>query len=168
MDATIHTLGPLGTNCEMAAKLWANNNYINAELKLYDTLENAQKMVKDKGDYLLACIVYPDLHNLVFKNLKDMKLIDCFVMNTYEMVLASANGVQDIKRVVSHPAPISLIESKFENIYTTSSNSNAAILTKQGKYDACITTIEAANKHDLSVVKSFGEIEMGFSVHGKR
>jgi prephenate dehydratase len=168
MEITIHTLGPSGTNCEMAAKRWADDKGLDVNIMLYDTLEDAQKMIKESTDYLLACIVYPDLHNLVFDNIKGMKLLDCFIVNTFEMVLAAKSVYAEIKNVVSHPAPVSLINERFNDIELTSSNSNAAILTKQGLYDGCITTLVAANEHGLKVIENFGEIEMGFTIHGRR
>ncbi|EPL8094468.1 hypothetical protein PN925_002170 [Morganella morganii] len=86
---TIHTLGPNGTNCEKAAYHWLSENNIKGSVKLYPTLETATEHVrKDKDGVLLGCIVYPDLHNIVFRNLTWLELKACFVLDTHNMLFA--------------------------------------------------------------------------------
>lgn len=163
---TIHTLGPVGTNCQMAAHEWFKKNQIeNGTVRLYDTLEEAVLNVK-KGEALLACVVYPKLHNLVFENLGEMEFKETFITNTYDMVLAAKDkNIDGIVKLASHPAPVDLV-SKYKFIIThVSSNSAAAIEVAKGNFDGCITTIEAAKQHDLLVLENFGPVPMGFSLH---
>ena len=109
----IHTLGPKNTNCEAAAKHYILKNKLECDIILYETLESAVDVVtKDKNSLLLTCIVYPHLYKLVFENLKKLKLVDCFIFNTFEMVLSTKNefDINSLHSIISHPAPIPLIK----------------------------------------------------------
>ncbi|HEJ0329778.1 hypothetical protein I5M92_22165 [Serratia marcescens] len=172
---TVHTLGPAGTNCEKAAHLWLKNNHHHGEVKLHQTLEDAAQYMasSDSNDVLLGCIVYPHLHHLVFKNLNHLKLTECFVMDTYNMVFASKTiNPGEIKTVGSHPAPQDLIgqvpgiNSQY-SIRLFNSNSEAARQCAMGTVDACITTDISANSSDLDILADFGPVPMGFSIHAK-
>jgi len=109
---TLHTLGPTNTNCEAAAKYYLDKNNLDGEIILYETLESAVDIVaNDKDALLLTCIVYPKLNKLVFDNLEKLKLVDCFIFNTFEMVLSTKKEVElsAISTIISHPAPTPLI-----------------------------------------------------------
>jgi len=165
---TIHTLGPDKTNCQAAANHYLNSNEINGNIKLYDTLEEATKeLVAGENNYLLSCIAYPDLHRLVFKNLSTMRLVDSFIFNTIPMVLASQNKKQKLKKsIITHPAPIDLIDiNEYEIIEFANSNSDAAVKCSKGDFHYCITTLTAAEKFNLKIIKNFGQIPMGFALH---
>ncbi|TNV21668.1 hypothetical protein FH968_06155 [Buttiauxella sp. B2] len=172
---TVHTLGPAGTNCEKAAHLWLENNNQGGEVRLHQTLESAAKYMEqnENNDVLLGCIVYPYLHHLVFKNLQHLKLIDCFVMDTHNMLLASRlDNVRKIKSVGSHPAPQDLIHQikgvdKNVAIELFNSNSEAAKQCAAGTVDGCITTLLAAQQCQLNILADFGPVPMGFSIHAK-
>lgn len=167
---SIHTLGPINTNCEQAAYKWFEENKIDGEVFLYNTLEEALLEVK-KNEFaaLLGCVVYPELHKIVFSNLNDLSLVDCFIMPTYNMILASNGDKEDLENstISTHPAPSGLA-SDFtitKNIKLVNSNSQAALQCSNGLSDACITTLPAAQKHSLKVSKDFGEVPMGFTIH---
>ncbi|WP_286146036.1 hypothetical protein [Shigella sp. FC1967] len=101
----IHTLGPSGTNCEKAAHYWLNKNNRQGNIILHPTLETAVKeMDNSSNSVLLGCIVYPYLHNIVFSNLSFIKLTDCFVMDTHNMLFASRfNNINEIKKIRLSP-----------------------------------------------------------------
>ncbi|MBH2952444.1 hypothetical protein I5Q45_25715 [Serratia marcescens] len=172
---TVHTLGPAGTNCEKAAHLWLKNNSHRGEVKLHQTLEDAAKYMNktDANDVLLGCIVYPELHHLVFKNLSNLKLIDCFVMDTHNMVFAGKKPNPDeIRTVGSHPAPQDLIHqvpgiNKQLSIRLFNSNSEAARQCAADAVDACISTDISALRCGLTILVDFGPVPMGFSIHAK-
>lgn len=172
---TVHTLGPTGTNCEKAAHLWLKNNGHDGAVKLHQTLEDAVKhmLTSDQGDVLLGCIVYPHLHHLVFNNLNNLKLVDCFVMDTHNMVFASKKAeLEEIKIVGSHPAPQDLIHkvpglNKELSIKLLNSNSEAARQCEVDAVDACISTNISAQSSGLTVLADFGPVPMGFSIHAK-
>jgi prephenate dehydratase len=160
----IYTLGPEGTNCERAAKAWLKSRKINGEICLQPTLEEAVEFVKnDKEAALLSCVVYPNLHKLVFDNIKSIEFFECFVINTYPMVLATV-GLEHPRTISTHPAPENLILPFKEIIYSTS-NAQAALDCAAGKTDGCITTKQCAKKLNLKIIKNFGELPMGFALH---
>jgi prephenate dehydratase len=164
----VHTLGPTGTNCERAARFWLDRRPASAgTVHLHESLEAAARSVvtDQRPGALLACVVYPALHELVYHNLGRLTLRDCFVMPTHHMVLAAPSGAGDIHTVASHPAPVSLAEEIGAGIVLVESNSVAAATCRQGLADACITTSVAASQHQLEVIKDFGAIEMAFTIH---
>ena len=167
---TVHTLGPANTNCEAAGKHYLKINNIVGEIVLHQTLEEAVDIVTNDADtVLLTCIVYPKLNKLVFDNLDKLKLVDSFIFNTFEMVLSANKNtdIQSINSIISHPAPTPLINTLGKEITLANSNSEAAKYCYDGKFDACITTMPASNFYNLTVIKNFGEVPMGFAIHKK-
>jgi prephenate dehydratase len=161
----LHTLGPSGTNCEAAAYEWFSRQGRTGKVYLHPTLETAaQKMNSDGSEALLACVVYPELHTLVFSNLKFLDMIDCFVFPTRNMVLAARN-VETIKSVSTHPAPQKLVPSWIQERRLVNSNAQAAVDCAAGITDACITTIAAAKAYKLQIIEDFGPVPMGFTIH---
>lgn len=171
-ELVIYTLGPEGTNCAAAAQWWLdlrNENkksvVIPSRIVLHKTLEQAfDELAEMQNGFLLSCAAYPDLHTLIFNRLDEMELCDSFIMPTHSMVLASRHSVDQIKIVATHPAPQSLVSSRYDKVLA-SSNANAAVLCSAGQADACITTVVAANSHGLNVIQDFGQIPMAFLLH---
>lgn len=171
-NLTIHTLGPAGTNCEKAGYLWLENNNLRGEVVLYPTLEEALVEVKkNKQDLLLGCAVYPDLHNIVFKNLLDLEIKNSFVMPTWNMVLAARPGetvLSSDSPVASHPAPAHLASLYTQNVRLVNSNVQAALECVNSVVMACITTLKAVQENGLHIIRDFGEVPMCFTIHGHR
>ncbi|MDB4987434.1 MAG: bacilysin biosynthesis protein BacA [Myxococcaceae bacterium] len=165
---TIHTLGPTGTNLEAASRSWREvNRLVDAEIRLHSTLEAAvDEMAMDGSAVLIACVVYPELHTLVFKNLERLEIAECFVQPTYNMVVASRED-RPAKTIATHSAPQHLAPPEATRVFVDS-NSQAAIACATGEVDACVTTLPAAQRHGLHVVRDFGAVPMGFSVHMPR
>lgn len=160
----VHTLGPEGTNCEKAAKAWFKIKKIKAEIQLHPSLEEAVEYVKkDKNSALLSCVVYPDLHRLVFNNLDCIEFFECFVVNTYPMVLAVKES-DNPRSISTHPAPENLIPPNKVVIHSTS-NAQAAFDCLAGKAEGCITTEKCAKKLNFKIIKNFGKLPMGFALH---
>ncbi|GHE79549.1 hypothetical protein GCM10018785_54610 [Streptomyces longispororuber] len=163
----VHTLGPTGTNCEAAAHHYLQQrNYKQGGVVLYDTLESAVDgvMADPHDSVLLGCVVYPKLNEIVFRNLKSMSLHECFMMPTHHMVLAGRDRIP-VRKVLSHPAPVGLIEDRGYDIRLVTSNAAAAVECAAGGADACITTDVAAEANDLKLIEDFGPVHMGFSIH---
>lgn len=162
----LFTLGPDKTNCQAAAYHYLKAKNILGEVKLFNTLEEAtEKITNEDNSHLLSCIAYPDLHKIVFRNLSKLRLVDSLIFNTIPMVLA-CNKNSNRDTIITHPAPIDLINKKeFKIIELANSNSNAAVECSKGRYDCCITTLTAAKKHNLKIIENFGEIPMGFALH---
>ena len=83
------------------------------------------------------------------------------------MVLAARNDVEIITSVASHPAPIGLVPESISDLRVVDSNSQAAIDCASGLVDGCITTIVAAQKHNLRIISDFGPVPMGFTIHAQ-
>lgn len=162
----IHTLGPEGTNCEAAANSWLRARGGAGEVVLHATLEDAvPHVVEDPNAALLGCVVYPDLHKLVFGNLRNLVLADCFVLPTHRMVLAARPDAPSPSVVATHAAPESLIPAEIAERRFVTSNAVAALSCARGEVDGCITTEVAAKRLKLQILRDFGAIEMGFTIH---
>lgn len=162
----IHTLGPAGTNCEKAAHFWFKSKGMHDyRVILHDTLEVAVDHIVDISHALLGCVVYPDLHRLVFSNFKKLYLSETFVMDTYEMVLATKNSGGSIESIVSHPAPVDLVSGYDCQVTYANSNASAAQMCRSGVSEACVTTGDLAERFDLNIRERFGIVPMGFTIH---
>jgi hypothetical protein len=160
----LHTLGPYGTNLEAAAYEWLHRRGIEGKVVLHSSLETALDAVPDNGEHaLVACAVYPALHTLTFGNLHRLHMVDCFVMPTHNMVLAST-GADTPRTVSTHPAPVGLVSEDAEPRLVLS-NSQAAIDCAAGHTEGCITTIVAAEQYGLRVLRDFGPVPMVFTIH---
>ncbi|MEV6165509.1 bacilysin biosynthesis protein BacA [Streptomyces sp. NPDC052052] len=161
----IHTLGPSGTNLEKAAHHWLAERGITGKVVLHDEVEDGlDAMAFDSTEAILACAVYPRLHELVFQNLHRLEMADSFILNTHDMVLAGRPDHTTVSTIVSHQAPSSLVAERGE-ITLTSSNSCAAVLCAAGQYDACVTTGPAAAAEGLRLIENFGPVPMIFTLH---
>ncbi|QUS58593.1 prephenate dehydratase [Pseudovibrio brasiliensis] len=161
----VHTLGPTGTNCERAALRWAARHCKNAEVFLHATMELAAEAVaKCRKSVLLSVVAYPHLHSIIYQHIGELKLMDVFIMNTDDMVLASSTG-ETPKLCATHPAPEKLIPASIERKFVTS-NAQAAAVCAKGEADGCITTLCAANEFSLTILRKHGPVPMGFTIHG--
>ncbi|GGQ69905.1 type 2 periplasmic-binding domain-containing protein [Couchioplanes azureus] len=162
---TIHTLGPTGTNLEKAAHRWFAERRRAGRVVLHAEVEDGLDVMRFDGtEAILACAVYPRLHDLVFENLHRLAMADSFILDTYDMVLATRPGQGPIKTVITHPAPSCLVAGRGEIAYA-SSNSVAAAECAAGRYDACVTTDRAALTEGLHTVENFGPVPMVFTLH---
>ncbi|KLJ04931.1 bacilysin biosynthesis protein BacA [Streptomyces albidoflavus] len=161
----IHTLGPSGTNLEKAAHHWLAARGTAGKVVLHAEVEDSLgTMAFDGTEAVLACAVYPRLHDLVFQNLHRLEMADSFILDTHDMVLAGRPDHAALATIVSHPAPSSLVAQRGE-ITLTSSNSRAAALCAAGRYDACVTTGPAAAASGLRLIENFGPVPMIFTLH---
>ncbi|MFE2554931.1 bacilysin biosynthesis protein BacA [Streptomyces sp. NPDC059352] len=163
--ARIHTLGPSGTNLEKAAHHWFAERDLAGTVVLHSEVEDGlDVMAFDGTEAILACAVYPRLHDLVFGNLHRLEMVDSFILDTHDMVLAGRPGQTDVATIVSHPAPSCLVADR-GTVSFASSNSRAAALCAAGEFDACVTTDRAADSEGLRVVENFGPVPMVFTLH---
>ena len=161
----VHTLGPTGTNCERAALTWAGRHCQNAGVFLHPTMEIAAEAVACcSKSVLLSVVAYPHLHSIIYEHIGQLKLMDVFIMNTDNMVLASSTG-KTPALCATHPAPEKLIPASIERKFVTS-NAQAAAVCARGEADGCITTLCAANEFSLTVLTQHGPVPMGFTIHG--
>lgn len=164
----LHTLGPAGTNCEAAAHEWFRRRGSAGSVVLHATLEQAlEAMGRDPHVALLSCIVYPELHTLVFSNLERLELSDAFIMPTYNMVVAVRPGTVAPKTFASHPAP-RLLAPDGVQVRLVESNARAAVVCAAGEVGGCVTTLRSADDHGLRVIMDAGAVPMGFAIHTNR
>ncbi|WP_433353090.1 hypothetical protein ACQPYV_21740 [Micromonospora saelicesensis] len=162
---TIHTLGPTGTNLEKAAHRWFADRQRPGQVILHAEVEDGlDAMTFDGTEAILACAVYPRLHDLVFGNLHRLTMADSFILDTYDMVLAARPGQESVSTIVTHPAPSCLVTNRGTISYA-SSNSVAAAVCAAGDYDACVTTDRAARAEGLLTLENFGPVPMVFTLH---
>src|SRR5258708_1662395 len=163
--ATIHTLGPSGTRREKAAHDWYEDQGGAGKVVLHPEVEDSLDVMRFDGtEAILACAVYPRLHDLVFANLHRLEMADSFILDTYDMVLATRPGQSAVVTITTHPAPSSLVAAR-GHISFASSNSQAAADCAAGLYDACVTTDKAARAEGLSIIENFGAVPMVFTLH---
>ncbi|WP_344125167.1 hypothetical protein [Luedemannella flava] len=163
--ATIHTLGPSGTNLEKAAHRWFADRRRQGTVVLHGEVEDGLDVMKFDGtEAILACAVYPRLHDLVFSNLHRLEMADSFILDTYDMVLATRPDQGPVTTIITHPAPSCLVADRGTITYA-SSNSVAAAECAAGRYDACVTTGQAAQAEGLRTLENFGPVPMVFTLH---
>ena len=164
--ATLHTLGPPGTNCELAAHRWFDRVGTSGGVLLYPTLEAAaDRVVESSTGALIACAAYPELHTLIYSRLGRLTMIDCMMTPTHNMVIARRRGARCLDSIAVHHAPAALVPDTFATRLPATSNSAAARCCRSGTADACITTMPAAVREGLEITHDFGPIVLGFSVH---
>ncbi|MEJ1191767.1 hypothetical protein ACFC25_11330 [Pseudarthrobacter sp. NPDC055928] len=160
---TVRTLGPEGSNLEAAAHEWFRRNGIAGTVVLHPSVEDAIEKTDGKDEAIMACAAYPKFHDIVFRNLSTLEIVDSFIMPTHNMVLAAV-GSSAISTCASHRAPSSLLPEGVRWIESTS-NSQAALDCLSGSADACITTDVSARRHGMSVIRDFGPVPMAFTLH---
>ena len=162
---SLHTLGPEGTNCALAARRWFKGQGRDGEVVLYPTFEDAARgALATVGGALVAAAAYPELNTLIYSHLDGLFVADSMVMATHRMVLARRPGTGQPVTVASHPAPVALLDDGMV-VALVASNSQAAIECAGGRVDACITTDAAMELHGLELVRDFGPVAMAFTVH---
>lgn len=136
---SLYTLGPEGTNCARAARIWFLRQGREGEVVLRRTLEEAvADMPMDGTAALMACIAYPDLHTLMFSNLGLLRLVDCLIVPTHDMVLAARTEINP-RSVSCHPAPRRLVPQYIQEVRLTTSNAQAAEDCAGGISDATMS-----------------------------
>jgi prephenate dehydratase len=162
----VHTLGPPGTNSELAAYRWFDRAGTSGSVVLHPTLEQAADHVAaTRGTALIACAAYPQLHMLIYSRIDRLRMVDCMMMPTHRMVLARRRDAKAAASICVHPAPEALVPASYVTRIPAESNSDAARFCARGRADACITTLAAARAVGLELVRDFGAIMLSFTVH---
>ena len=161
----VHTLGPSGTNCERAGQHWLRRKCPAAEICLHASIEAAAECVALREDAVFVGVAaYPHLHSVIYGHIQLLRILDVFIANTDEMVLASRTGAMP-EVCATHPAPERLLPPGMARHFS-SSNVSAAEDCIKGLADGCITTRRAVDRFDLKIVRSFGSVPMAFTIHG--
>ena len=177
-------LGPKGTNIVQACKSWSRKNGIKDKtvVTLCNTPESSlvqARLVKEEGVLPLfwTCAVYYALNQLFFSNPDVFPFLFSHNMPLDNMQLCVRTELAEQEwnnawRVASHPSPTPLVANLPNPVVKTTSNSQAAIMCRTGEVEACITTAQAAQIHELVTVHEFGSPAMiffaGTTQHGMK
>ena len=165
---SLHTLGPAGTNCELAARQWSARAGQPADIVLHASLEEAaEAAASTPGAALMVPVAYPNLHTLMYAHLESLRLADTLIVDTHNMVLARRPGAGQPRSVASHPAPVELVPAGC-TVRLAASNAQAALDCAAGAAEGCITTLPAMEANGLELVTDFGPVAMAFTVHVRR
>ena len=175
----IGTLGPSGTSSEAAAAYFIQTDEKNQNYSI--TLLNSFQLVLHElihGELSVALVphAYNDI-NLFYIN-PQVTLYRMFQFDTPAYGLARRRDrvlSQHSCRVVSHPAPILLLDNLLVQIGLSdyelewvSSTSKAAEGVYENKADLALTNMNAIKKYNLVCCALYGPIRMGWSVFIKK
>ena len=166
----IATLGPAGTDSERAAHHYAERTKIYSltkhEVVLFPSFEEVLKNVSTEKAYFgIVPAAYNELFRLHVQALKDgLYISDVFILPTKELVMAKGkwcNG--NIKSIAIHHSTESLAPSGIEKVYVQSKPLGIEKVVNR-EVDAAIASRDVAEKHNLEIVETFGEIPMTWEV----
>lgn len=176
----IGTLGPSGTSSEAAVAYFIQTYKNEAEDYSITLLNNFHSVLHEltHGDLSMAIVphAYSEI-NLFYINPK-IALARMFTFDTPPYGLASRSDAivsEHHCRVVSHPAPVLLLDillgqmglSRYK-IKFVSSTSEAAQEVFENRADLALTNMNAIKKYDLVCCAMYGAIQMGWSVFTKK
>lgn len=176
----IGTLGPSGTSSEAAAAYFIQTDEKNPKNYSITLLNSFQSVLHEliHGELSMALVphAYNDI-NLFYINPK-VALYRMFLFDTPAYGLARRRDrvlSQHSCRVVSHPAPILLLDNLLAQIGLSgyeiefvSSTSKAAEEVYENKADLALTNMNAIKNYNLVCCALYGPIRMGWSVFIKR
>jgi bacilysin biosynthesis protein BacA len=176
----IGTLGPSGTSSEAAAAYFIQTDEKNPKSYSITLLNSFQSVLQGliHGELSMALVphAYNDI-NLFYIN-PQVALYRMFQFDTPAYGLARRRDMvlsQHSCRVVSHPAPILLLDNLLAQIGLSvyeigfvSSTSKAAEEVYENKADLALTNMNAINKYNLVCCALYGPIQMGWSVFIKK
>ncbi|MDR3441845.1 MAG: hypothetical protein P4L65_02390 [Legionella sp.] len=176
----IGTLGPSGTSSEAAVAYFIqiiNEGSENYSITLLNSFQSVLHELTH-GDLSMAIVphAYSEI-NLFYINPK-IALYRMFTFNTPPYGLARRPDTVISKhhcRVVSHPAPVHLLDillrqigvSRYEIVFADST-SRAAEEVCESRADLALTNMNAIKKYHLVCCALYGPIQMGWSVFIKK
>lgn len=170
------TLGPAGTNSELAAERFAQVRRLPGSIGLRNSYEDgADLVVQGEARYLVVAAAYNGLSDLVYANSRTLAVAECFTLPTHPFVLAAPCGAKYDSRgnftVGVHPAPARLLDRircrhprVALHAVSASSNSIAAKMAAKRYVDLALTTAPAAYAEGLRVLTTIGEVRMAWVV----
>ncbi|MGW0712592.1 hypothetical protein ACWD4G_42820 [Streptomyces sp. NPDC002643] len=177
-STALGTLGPKGTSSEYIAQLMARFVGADGEFRivLEETFEQClDALIEERLDLALVPHAYARINAFYMNPLLEPSIV--FRGSTPEYGLAARSDFAFREEllytdtVVTHPAPIPLLEYYFDRpvkLVTTTSTSQAAGDVADGRYNIAITNEQAARQHNLKFVYRFSPIPMTWTVFSKR
>lgn len=176
----IGTLGPSGTSSEAAASYFIQSDekyYKNHSIALLDSFQLVlHELIHGELSMAIVPHAYSGI-NLFYINPK-VTLYRMFLFDTPVYGLAKRRDkvlAHHSCRVVSHPAPVLLLDTLLPQIGVSayemdfvSSTSKAAEEVYENKADLALTNMNAIKKYNLVCCALYGPIQMGWSVFIKK
>ncbi|ANP50045.1 prephenate dehydratase [Streptomyces griseochromogenes] len=177
--SAVGTLGPPGTSSEVAAKRYAAQmsglDGPTIDVQLFDTYEKAGEALQARDvTHVVVANAYKEINPFYMD--PAVELAGVFVMDTplYGIAMARGGGpVPDAPTVASHPSPEPIIAQLLPRRHATykvihhDSTSAAARAVVEGTADLALTTVPAAQLHDLEFISGTRPIRMVWSVFGR-
>jgi len=176
LQASHYVLGPDGTNMVQACKAWTQENKLSERTKIVlcstpeDSLVQA-RLTKIDGVVPLfwTCAVFYALNQIFFRNPDIYPFLFSFNYKLDNMQLCVMSRLSEKEwcnewKIGSHQSPAPLVASLSNLVVDATSNSEAARLCADGKFEACITTAQAAKIYGLAMVHEFGSPIMVFFI----
>lgn len=178
----IATLGPNGTcSSEVVSFYLADLGLSLENMELCKSFEEAVNLVlTGVADQVVVPAAYMNFHEIVFRNMDQLRVHEILYSQTSIFVLAAKRGLvpaQSDRRVYAlacHHAPAPLMDRlKFQaNRVDAASNAYAAWMVSDGHADLCITqlnSIEAINREvpperQLEVIETYDAVDMVWAV----
>lgn len=178
----IATLGPQGTcSSEVASSYIADLGLSLEALELCQSYEEGVNLVlTGTADQVVVPAAYMNFHEIVFRNIDQLRVHEILYSRTPVFVLAARRGwipAQSdarVYRLACHHAPAPLMDRlKFQaDRVDAASNAYAAWMVSDGHADLCITqsrSIEALNREvpaerQLEVIETYDAVDMVWAV----
>jgi hypothetical protein len=167
----VATIGPPGTCSEAVLLANATRSGQQVTLKLFDTYVLAGRAVRDgEAELLLVAAAFPELNTLVFDPQLRLEIVDCFVAETPELVLACDAAIHVPRTIacVAAPLPALLTTYPKAEIIAARSNVDAVNMVLGSLAQGALTTIIAAERAGLVPIHSFGAYPMAWVVMARR
>lgn len=175
-EVSIATLGPEGTSSAAAANVFAQSVAGEVVSSLFPTYEEAAiSVVEGRADYLIVANAYAGVNRFYISD--QLIAASVFPMKTPPYGVAVAARKRNSSRevsLVSHPAPLHLVEYWFKHspfsvkMRSANSTGEAADIVASGRADACITTDTARQRAGLVFISPTVSIHMLWTVFVRR
>lgn len=175
----VATLGPTGTSSEAAASYFLSKiiKSKKANLSLFDSYEKAFKSVINGSTNILIIANAYDKIDKIYMS-PELQFLFSFVLETPLYGVAKLPNYKLPKnrslKIATHHAPSSLIpwflsslQIEYETVFVNST-SEAALSTKRGEVDLCVTNLCAAQKYGINFISRTRSICMLWSLFSRQ
>lgn len=164
----VSTLGPEGTNSHYAAKTYMEMKRIDGEPILCTSAKKSfELLLKGHAHLCIVCNLYPYIHKLYIPNLHAVVAVDVF-LDKASMGLYTREGVNIIKTVAAPITSTAFVQNENYELIVVNSNSEAALICKDGKADAAVSTKKAAKECGLKGLRSYETFNVPYTVFSKK
>lgn len=170
----VATLGPSGTNHELATKRYLDLHKVRAyEIVLAESFAQAVQSLKaGEVDYLVQCAVHPETPHTLGSNFKDIFAVDCFISDSKPLAVLTRRDVKMPKSIgVLLPANEHYTDlSRWERKVSYPSLPNIFVKLRQGEFDSALVYKEYADQYpnEVRVDEVIGSPDDVWIVYGRQ